>query len=388
MSLPDAVVQPSRDPRLDLFRGWALLVIFVGHLPMNPLAHFAPGRFGFSDSAEVFVFCSGLASALAYAPTFDREGAVAGSWRIAARIWQLYWAHIAVFIFIVAANVQFDMWAGTGTMFVNGFNHGPFLSDASGANIVALLTLRYVPHYFDILPMYIVLLALVPVVMMIARVGKPMVIVFVLGLWMVADTPLLQLPAEPWSNRVWFFDPFAWQLIFFLGFAFGCGWLPPLPRERWLLAAAVAFVVASVPLAWSPLMGSIGYSPEFLELLSRFTGKTDLGVLRIVHFSALAYVAYYVTASSAVVARIPFSGALRKMGRQTLAVFIAGQFFSVLGGFMLQQASMATWAVVLVNAGGALLLYLAAWVTERYKANGRPQAKAQSEAQIPPAFAK
>ena len=41
------------------------------------------------------------------------------------------------------------------------------------------------------------------------------------------------LPAEPWSDRVWFFNPFGWQLVFFTGFALmaGLAWHHPSARD-------------------------------------------------------------------------------------------------------------------------------------------------------------
>lgn len=342
----------ARDIRLDFFRGWALIAIFIGHMPMNPLYSAMPGRFGFSDAAEIFVFCSGIASAFAFARLFDRRGFAPGTARIVWRLFQLYVAHIAAFLVILAANVQFDRWDGAGSSYVDGLNLGPFLGGDTGTNVVGLLTLGYVPNYFDILPMYIVVLALVPVVLLLERFGKLAVLAFVFGCWIIAESSLADLPAEPWSDRTWFFNPFSWQLLFFLGFAFARGWLPMPPRDGRLLLAAVLVVALSVPLAWAPAVDAIGYSARFSELLSRFTDKTHLGVLRVVHFAALAYVAYMLAGEAGRRLHGWFARLLQVLGRQTLAVFLAGQFLSMLGGFLLQMGSQQWWAVVLVNAGG------------------------------------
>ena len=68
--------QPAvpRDLRLDFFRGLAMFAIYIGHVPMNAWSDFMPGRFGFADAAEVFVFCSGIASALAFGRVYDQHG--------------------------------------------------------------------------------------------------------------------------------------------------------------------------------------------------------------------------------------------------------------------------------------------------------------------------
>ncbi len=59
-----------RDPRLDFFRGIAMFVILIAHVPGNWLTLWIPARFGFSDATETFVFCSGMASAIGVLRTF------------------------------------------------------------------------------------------------------------------------------------------------------------------------------------------------------------------------------------------------------------------------------------------------------------------------------
>ena len=121
----------------------------------------------------------------------------------------------------------------------HGLNLGPFLDDPARM-LLGYATLTYVPNYFDILPMYLVILALIPLVMAAARLGRGAVAALVGVLYLLAYARLLDLPAEPWSERVWFFNPFSWQLLFFLGFAFGRGWLVPPGYDRRLMLAALA----------------------------------------------------------------------------------------------------------------------------------------------------
>ena len=64
-SAPAAAVS-GRDPRLDFYRGLAMFIILVAHIPVNAWAGWIPARFGFSDATEIFVFCSGMASAIAF----------------------------------------------------------------------------------------------------------------------------------------------------------------------------------------------------------------------------------------------------------------------------------------------------------------------------------
>jgi len=97
MTTDHAMAAKPRDLRLDFFRGVALLLIFIAHVPDNWLARYRPGYFGFSDSADIFVFVSGYAAALAYGRIFSRAGFIVGTARIAKRFTELYASHLGLF---------------------------------------------------------------------------------------------------------------------------------------------------------------------------------------------------------------------------------------------------------------------------------------------------
>src|SRR6478735_833237 len=101
-----------RDIRLDVFRGLALLLIAVTHMGGNWLAELLPSHFGFSSGTEMFVFCSGIASGLAFGPLFVQRGFGLGLVRVGHRIWQIYWAHIATFVAVLAMTIFLATWLG------------------------------------------------------------------------------------------------------------------------------------------------------------------------------------------------------------------------------------------------------------------------------------
>ena len=328
--MPGTPSRRPRDPRLDFFRGLAMFIILIAHTPGNTWTLWIPARFGFSDAADIFVFCSGMASALAFGAVFARRGWWLGAARIAFRVWQVYWAHIGVFLVTVAMLFAFDHF-GLGFR-ERPYVQGPYvvpLFSRTGEALVGLMTLTWVPGLFDILPMYLVILALVPVVMLAHRFGGLAgAAAFVLGLWLAAQLAgyartvepgeaggalgaaalalgerlqLLNPPASPFGDRVWFFNPFAWQLIFFSGFALGMGWLRPPPVDRRLVLLAAGYVLLVVPFAWFKIhqglylpaewavTGWIGAVREWSEPL---WWKTWMGALRYAHFMALAYLAW------------------------------------------------------------------------------------------------
>ncbi len=163
--------QRRRDPRLDFFRGIGVFIIFMAHPSGNRGTLWIPARFGFSDATEIFVFCSGMASAIAFGRVFEFIGWRMGTARILYRIWQVYWAHICLFLVIASILVLVDGAGWFAQDYVGELNLHYFF-DNSVANLPGLLTLSYVPSYFDILPMYIAILAMIPVVMgLLRRIG-------------------------------------------------------------------------------------------------------------------------------------------------------------------------------------------------------------------------
>src|SRR6478609_5564508 len=66
------VVTTGRDLRLDLFRGLALWLIFLDHIPSNLVAWITIRNYGFSDATEIFVFISGYTATFVN-PLFSEE---------------------------------------------------------------------------------------------------------------------------------------------------------------------------------------------------------------------------------------------------------------------------------------------------------------------------
>jgi len=168
--------QRVRDPRLDFYRGIAMLIIFTSHAPNNFWGDWIPGRFGFSDATEIFVFCSGMASAIAFGTSYDRRGWVLGTARVLFRCWQVYWAHICLFFALLFMVIAIDT-GGFEKIYVNSLALQVFLNNTREA-LFGLLTLTYVPNYFDILPMYIAILLMMPIIMGLSKVHVGLVFAF------------------------------------------------------------------------------------------------------------------------------------------------------------------------------------------------------------------
>ena len=361
----------TRDVRLDFFRGISLFVIFVSHVPYNPWAEFIPARFGFSDATEVFVFCSGLASAFAFARVFDSHGFGIGAARIAQRCWQIYWAHIGSFMVIVAAMIGADYLFGTGDLFLRQVGVQSFLEAQGGARFLGLMTLSYVPPYFDILPMYFVILALIPLMMALSRVHTALPMATSAVLWGIAGAHWLELPRDPLiPGEAWFFNPFAWQLVFFTGFALKRGWLPTPPADRRLIALALAYVLICLPLSWAPALDWSPWLQDQRNALAAMIDKTHVGPFRYLHFLSLAYLAMIAAGPGGSNLRGEAARVCATVGGQSLACFMAGLGLSFLASVPLTLLAPATALdVAVVNLVGIGLIILTALAVTWFKSS-------------------
>ncbi|SCB49929.1 OpgC family protein [Rhizobium lusitanum] len=363
---PQKIKRP-RDPRLDFFRGVGMLIILLAHIPSDGWALWIPARFGFSDATEMFVFQSGMASAIAFGSTFDRSGALMLIARIAQRIWQIFWAHIVVFIVVAAIMVV----AGTrydGVSYVDSLNLVPFIKDP-GNLLVGLLTLTYVPNYFDILPMYIVILALMPVMILALKIQRFLPFALMISLWLATQFGLTRLPAEPWSDRPWFFNPFGWQLLFFTGFFLMRGSLPAPRFDRRLMALAVGVVVLTIPFAWVRFQEVHPFFQMAATRLAPWTDKTNFGPLRFVHFMALCYIAVNLVGEKGSRLRGPVVRVLTVVGQQSLAVFITGMVIAQPIGIALDHAGRTTDAEAIGNLFGFGVLIATAYLVRWFKSS-------------------
>ncbi|WP_156023480.1 OpgC family protein [Sulfitobacter donghicola] len=383
---PAAAAPRVRDLRLDFFRGIAMFIILIAHTPGNFLTSWIPARWGFSDATEMFVFCSGMASAIAFGGAFHRSGWVLGTARVGFRVWQVYWAHIGLFIAVAALMAGFDYYGGYDKTYIGSLNLWKFFADPA-VPLLGLVTLSYVPNYFDILPMYMVVLAMMPLVMAIQRVHTGFVFLFMTLVWIGAQDALwgaahFSLPAEPWSERSWFFNPFGWQLIFFTGFAFMRGWIPKPPVHIALIALAAFIVLANIPLSnigvravardWFFVTETGNPVIDARLAIKPLIDKSDFGLFRFIHFLSLAYLAWVLAGDkgdnllprgAGLIARVwdEILKVILKVGQQSLAVFIVSMFTARVMGFVMDQIGRSTGTTLIVNLAGAIILVATAY---------------------------
>lgn len=171
------------------------------------------------------------------------------------------------------------------------------------------------------------------------------------------------LPGYPAGE--WYFNPFAWQLLFVFGawFAVG-GSLQSMPfiRSRTLLVFGVTYLMFSF------VMTMAGRFPELAAMLPDWldhafipNDKTNLAPYRFVHFAIVAFlVVRFVPRNWAGFERRVFRPAI-VCGQQSLEVFCVGIFLSFGAHFVLVEVSHAAPMQIAVSITGIMLMTVVAF---------------------------
>src|SRR6201987_1875121 len=160
VAAPPAVLPSGRDLRLDLFRGIALWLIFLDHIPSNVVSWITIRNYGFSDATEIFIFISGYTAAFVYGRAMRERGFLISSARILRRAWQIYVAHIFLFT-IFMAEIAYVASTFDNPLYAEEMNILDFLKQPD-VRIFQALLLKFKPVNMDVLPLYIILLLLFP----------------------------------------------------------------------------------------------------------------------------------------------------------------------------------------------------------------------------------
>src|SRR5436189_1392966 len=281
-------VAGERELRLDLFRGMALWLIFVDHLPANILTWFTIRNYGFSDATEIFIFISGYTAAFVYGRAMLEAGTVVATARILRRVWQIYVAHVFLFT-IFLAEISYVATSFENPLYSEEMGIMDFLKQPD-VTIIQALILRFRPVNMDVLPLYIVLMLFLPLILWLMKWKADVTLALSAALYAVTWHFDLYLSAYP--NGAWFFNPLAWQLLFVFGAWCALGGARRMSRvlsSPVTLWISIVYLVAAfyVTLTWHvPQLGQM--LPRRIEEWMYPLNKTDLDVLLFAHFLALA----------------------------------------------------------------------------------------------------
>jgi len=361
----------ARDLRIDFFRGLCLVVIFTLHINPNFLKKFSFTALGFSDGAELFVFLSGYVCGGVYQKVLVSGGFLACQGKALRRLFQIYVAHLgtliaclALFGFVFAAVPSEKLWLQR------------FVADP-GTAIQQAVTLSYLPWCFDILPLYLVLLPWLPIMLWLGQKAGAgtMVLASFLLYAAVQVFPDYVRPPGAWAPA-WYFNPFAWQLLFVLGAAWRT-WPSDrsfLPRGKGVVFAAAGglallalakfgYAYVRQPQLFSDFFDIVfgGAALELPQLRFPFpgTGKRNFEPLRLIHFALLVVLATRLLPRQAALWQSRLAQPLIHCGQNSLMVFCFGNLcvYTAMGSLHVWGPSLANQAAVNVLGWCALLLF-------------------------------
>jgi hypothetical protein len=362
-----APVSTERDLRLDLFRGIALWLIFLDHIPSNAVSWITIRNYGFSDATEIFVFISGYTAAFVYGRAMRQHGFIVASARVLKRAWQIYVAHVFLFAIYLAEIAyvahSFDNPLYTEEMGVLNFLKNPDVT------IVQALLLKFKPVNMDVLPLYIVLLlGFAPILWLLLRAPS---FALIASATLYALTWVLgwNIPAYP--RGTWVFNPFAWQLLFVFGAWCALGGAQRL--ARWInspvvvgLAAAYLVFAFSIAMTWYfPRLGA--YVPKIVGEAIYPIDKTNLDVLRILHFLSLAVITVWFVPRGWPALRSRVFWPAIVCGQHSLETFCLGVFLAFAGHFVFTEVSNRLLTHVIVSLSGIVIMVAAAALLSWYK---------------------
>jgi len=365
------VIASGRDIRLDLFRGLALWFIFLDHIPTNVVSWLTVRNYGFSDATEIFVFISGYTAVIAYGRMMEREGWIRAAARVGRRVWQLYVAHILLFVAFSAQVAWVSMARDTPALIEEmellGLGQNPYRA------ILEAALLRFRPVNLDILPLYIVLLAAFPFVLPVLLRRPFAVIAASLALYAATCHFDWNLPAYP-ENKVWFFNPLAWQVVFYVGAACAVlgpeiAWLDRFRLPLSIMAALFLIFAAVIALSWhyNPLERLI---PAWVARIIYPIDKTNVDILRFLHFLALAWLVRLAVSPDAGFLKWPVLRPLRRCGEQSLLIFCLGTFLALSGQVIVDHFEESLLAQIVVSGAGILIMCGAAYAASWFKGGG------------------
>jgi hypothetical protein len=365
----------ERELRLDLFRGLALWLIFIDHLPPSLLTWFTLRNYGFSDATEIFIFISGYTAAFVYGRALLEHGFVVAAARILRRAWQIYVAHVFLFT-IFLAEISYVATSFENPLYSEEMGIMDFLKQPD-VSIVQALLLRFRPVNMDVLPLYIVLMLALPLILVLMRWRADLTLA--LSVLLYAATWEYDLYFSSYPNGVWMFNPLAWQLLFVFGAWCALGGARRMKKilsSNITLWISIAYLVAAffVTLTWYvPPLGHV--LPRRLEQWMYPIDKTDLDVLRFAHFLALAALTVRFLPNDWPGLKSPWLKPLMLCGQHSLEIFCLGVFLAFAGHFILAEVAGGAALHALISLCGIVIMSSVAWLISWYKHSADKSAK-------------
>ena len=362
---------------IDALRGLMLVLMTFTHLPTR-FASPVGQPLGFVSSAEGFVFLSAFMCGWIYSERARRDGLS----RMRGALWKraaaLYVCQIGLLTFLltIVASIARAHGQTAITDLISFFSKDPATALTAGFALV------YNPPLLDILPMYVVLLAVTPLLLSYAlrRSWWP---IFALSavLWTLAQFGAGRALYQSFAAAIGLalpvtetgaFSLLAWQFLWIGGLWLGSLKATDAPRgfaaPHWAVAPAIA--VAVVCLVWRHVTGQVPVPHDGAHALNLLFDKWQLAPLRLVNF--LALLVLVLRFGPWLARRVPLQF-LARLGAASLPVFCAHLVICLLALAILgDHYDHRSWIVdvaMLIGAFAALYA-VAEFVELEYHARG------------------
>jgi hypothetical protein len=361
------MVRPANP--IDFWRGLALVFIFVNHIPGIYYSRFTHFHYSLSDSADLFVFLAGWGMRMMVGTPERRQSTWYLVLRLGGRTITLYAAQIMITMIALATLAGFAILLDN-PLLLEWHNAAAVFHDPVTTHI-GLVLLTHQLGYFDILPLYVVLMIMAPLIAVIDRFAPQAVLPLSLLVYCVTLAFQISIPTWPVEGQ-WFFNPLAWQLVFVLGFVMGRddgvgGFVRRhITVIRWIALPIVIIALFCVLTGWWWDPTKVP-RPRLFFLID----KAFVTPPRLIQFLALIAVMsatypYILRASQKLV------NFLSMLGRNSLYVFCVGSILSLVGQIIryIYQGNFFTDTAVVIC--GVAIMALAAWLPEwREQVRGR-----------------
>ncbi len=200
---------------VDFWRGLALVMIFIDHIPGNIVSHVTLRNFAISDAAELFVLLAGWSCSYATGGPRTPDPTHRVAFRLLSRAVEIYRAQIVISAIALAMLAGMAISRGN-PLYLEWHNASGAFYDPVRA-IVGSALLSYQLSYFNILPLYVAILLVAPAFIFVARRSLIAVVILSYGIYLGAIFTHTNLPSWPVENS-WYFNPLSWQVLFVTGF--------------------------------------------------------------------------------------------------------------------------------------------------------------------------
>ena len=357
-----------RNVIIDRFRGLALIIILIDHVESVNSVHFlkqwTPVSLGWSDAAEGFVFLSGYTFGMVYNDRLNSRGGTAALLSAASRSLQIYSAYLLSLT--VVLGIAFLL-SGVYPDYVQLAN----LNELPFRHLAGALCFSNHPTAFSILSFYIVMLPFAVLLLVVSRRSLLMACSISLVLYGLASAnPAFNFPTVVPRGGRWGFNPFCWQLLFFVSLVLGAK--NGEYAKRKLLpgtatAISVLVVIASLLIKCGFDTGVLGPFGNMLHNHSWLSSKTNLGPLRLAHFFCVAWLLYCISSKWCAAPLASVFYTIEQWGQSSLPIFCIGLILTYLSLAVVRQCGISFLATIMVHV---FCIVFCSWIAEYHLKDG------------------